>query len=194
MWAAYAGLTPRERTSGHCGAASRALGEDGRQPCAWRALFAGQRGDAAQPDRLRLRRAPAGTRHTADGDRRCGGRWALRKLLHLIYGVRKSERPFDEALRSGSRHGGLSVFSPQQRNSVALALTLKTVAQLQRAGLRRRTVSLSRLRNTIYHLTRSPHFETELVGRLPAGTVRCYTPTSISTRWIVHTCREKAFP
>ncbi len=96
--AAYAGLTPRERTSGSSVHRQPRLAKTGNSRLR-RALY--------MPAIVALRHNPA-VRALADRLRSRGKRpmvivgAAMRKLLHLIYGVLKSGRPFDPALAMGA--------------------------------------------------------------------------------------------
>jgi transposase len=130
--AAYAGLTPRERTSGTSVRRPARLAKTGNSRVR-RALYL--------PAIVAMRHNPVGRAFaerlrargkTSDGNRRCGDAQATPPDLRGAQ-VRA-------ALRSSSRHGGVSAFStpggsrqrngasPQERNSGALALTFKTVS------------------------------------------------------------------
>jgi transposase len=92
--AAYAGLTPRERTSGTSVRHQARLAKTGNSRLR-RALYL--------PAIVAMRHNPA-VRALTERLRARGKRpmvivgAAMRKLLHLIYGVLKSDRPFDPAL------------------------------------------------------------------------------------------------
>jgi transposase len=92
--AAYAGLTPRERTSGSSIRHPPRLAKTGNS-CLRRALYF--------PAMVAMRHNPA-VHALAERLRSRGKRpmvivgAAMRKLLHLIYGVLKSGKPFDPAL------------------------------------------------------------------------------------------------
>jgi transposase len=96
--AAYAGLTPRERTSGSSVHRPPRLAKTGNSRLR-RALYL--------PAIVAMRHNPA-VRALAERLRARGKRpmvivgAAMRKLLHLIYGVLKSGKPFDPALAAAA--------------------------------------------------------------------------------------------
>jgi transposase len=133
--AAYAGLTPHERTSGSSAHRPPRLAKTGNSRLR-RALYL--------PAIVAMRHNPA-VRALAERLRARGNRpmvivgAAMRKLLHLIDGVLKSGKPFDPfdpalamaasacSARLGARAPNNGA-SPQESNTGALALTFKTVS------------------------------------------------------------------
>ena len=96
--AAYAGLTPRERASGTCVRQQARLAKTGnsrlRRALYLPAIVAMRHNPAVRAfaERLRARGKPPMVVVGA----------AMRKLVHLIYGVLKSGKPFDPALAMGT--------------------------------------------------------------------------------------------